>query len=108
MARRKTRVEVDDDPDDLEEDSGGSAKLVKAATIVEIDARDLDKLTAARIVGIHCERIFNDYDPGEVELVMQFFHLLHARKYSLNPDDVDTRRSDFDEQMKLVFDGQAA
>jgi hypothetical protein len=67
-------------------------------------AAALEKATGREIVRAHIDRVWNQGDVGEQELVMQFFHLLHARKYSLNPDDIETRRQDFEEQMKVVFD----
>lgn len=76
---------------------------VPEAADTTITASQLDKLTSKHIAGIHLGRIFNDGDPGEQELVLQLLHLLHARKYSLDPDDVTTRYSDFTEQMAAVF-----
>ena len=100
MSRKKTRVDVSDALQDNE-------AAFEATPVVEINAEELDKMTAARIAGLHLERIFKDYDVGEVELTMQFFQLLHRRKYALNPDMTETARLDFESQLKLVFDHSA-
>lgn len=75
-------------------------------TVELISDSQLDDLTSRHIAHAHVDRIWSKGDVGERELVMQFFHLLHARRTSLDPDDIDTRRKDFNEQMVLVFDGE--
>ncbi len=70
-----------------------------------VSPEQLDRLTSRDIGRMHVDAIWAAGDLGEMELLMQFLHLLHARRHSLSPDDVDTRRADFDEQMKLVFEG---
>jgi acyl-[acyl carrier protein]--UDP-N-acetylglucosamine O-acyltransferase len=70
----------------------------------------LDQATARQLAIIHINDIYNGSSAsiGEQELLMMFLHLLHARRRSLDPVDVVARRADFDEQMRLVFEGESA
>lgn len=69
-----------------------------------ITPKQLDTITNREIANTHVRRIFNEGgDAGEQELVMQLFHLLHARKFSLDPNAIETRYADFNEQMTAVF-----
>ena len=70
---------------------------------LELSDELIDKLTAGTMASLHLAKIFRGDDIGEQELVLQFFHLLHARRTSLNPDEVDVRYADFEEQLKKVF-----
>lgn len=64
---------------------------------------DLDRLTAEHIAMAHVRAIWVHGDPGEIELVLMFFHLLHARRHMLDVDALVTRRAEFEEQMSRVF-----
>lgn len=71
---------------------------------IVIDAVALDKLTSVHIAQMHVDTIWRRGDPGEMELVLQFFHLLSARRQTLDVDELSARRDDFEAQLKLVFD----
>lgn len=65
----------------------------------------LDSITGEHIAMMHVRTIWTRADPGEMELVLQFFQVLSARHRSLDSDEISARRDDFEAQMKLVFDG---
>lgn len=63
---------------------------------------DLDRQTTGALMLAHVERIVDQNDPGEIELVMGLFHFLHARRYVNDPDVALTRYKDFVEQLDMV------
>ncbi len=63
----------------------------------------LDKITAEHIALTHVRHIWRNDDAGEVELVLMFFHLLHARRTMYDVDALVTRRAEFQEHLDRVF-----
>lgn len=63
----------------------------------------LDQITAEQIAVTHLRTIWRNGDPGEEELVLMFFHLLHARRTMLDVDALITRRAEFQEHLDRVF-----
>lgn len=66
-------------------------------------AEQLDQLTAEHIALSHVRHIWRSPDMGEQELVLMFFHLLHARRNMFDVDALATRRAEFEEHMDRVF-----
>ena len=74
-------------------------------TTTYLTTDDLDRFTSRGVCELHLNRIFDrDADIGEQELLMLFVHLLHARRFSLNADMVNTRKQDFLEHFATVFE----
>ena len=73
-----------------------------------ITQAELDEITAEQIALTHVRYIWRRADPGEMELVLMFFHLLHARRAMLDVDALATRRAEFQEQLDRVFEGTGA
>ena len=66
---------------------------------------DLDRFTSRGVAELHLNRIFDrDADIGEQELILMMLHLLHARRFSLNADLIQTRKADFLEHFHTVFE----
>lgn len=63
----------------------------------------LDDLTSEAIAQSHVRLIWRNGDPGEQELVLFFFHLLHARRTMLDVEALIARRADFQEHLDRVF-----
>ncbi len=74
-----------------------------AATTTELTQEQLDQVTAEAIAIAHVRTVWRNDDPGEVELVLMFFHLLHARRHVLDVDALVTRRAEFQEHLDRVF-----
>lgn len=64
---------------------------------------ELDWLTAEAVAQSHVRTIWRHDDPGETELVLMFFHLLHARRHLLDVEALITRRAEFQEHLDRVF-----
>lgn len=63
----------------------------------------LDRITGEQIAITHVRNVWRYDDLGEIELVLMFFHLLHARRTMLDVDALAMRRAEFQEQLDRVF-----
>lgn len=79
------------------------AKRTQTKDVDALTAIDLDALTTRELLRMHVDRICQTGDPGELELIAQFFHFLHARRYGRDPDMIETRYNDFKEQLEMVL-----
>lgn len=68
-----------------------------------LTTEQLDQITGREIANAHVNGIYQRNDAGEIELLLMFFHLLHARRHVLDVDALATRRAEFDEHMDRVF-----
>ncbi len=66
-------------------------------------AEQLDALTSEHIALAHVRLIWRLADPGEMETVMLFFHLMHGRRTVLDVEALAMRRAEFEEQMDRAF-----
>lgn len=74
-----------------------------AKKLAEVTEEELAQQSANAIIYVNVERLLAHNDLGEIELLLMFLRLLHARRHQFDVGELANQRADFDQQMKEVF-----